>query len=296
MLSYNILIIMTGLINDLFEGFVVWYVDQLNLSTPLKAIFFLIIGYLTLTILFSAFPFLKTIADWLTYPSRFLHLYDHVEVSRQIKDEIKREAPPVDQDSLSEEVRTLDSGTYNRFDIRSSAEGSNFYANCSSYQDMVRIAMASWRRALYLGAVYLALIPFLPLNFVVVVFHMYIALVIFHTTLPSSGDYQAVLYALLERGLIPKRWAYWIEVVFYVTFFVNLLSTHGDIFISLFTAIIISYLYFILLISVVQFINRYPNKTYPRLRIIPDNRSDRKYQSLERPHKKMTSLGEFNYK
>jgi len=287
---------MTDLINDLFEGFIVWYVEQFDLSTPLKAIFFLIIGYLTLTILFSAFPFLKTIADWLTYPSRFLHLYDHVEVSRQIKDEIKREAAPADQDSLSEEVRTLDSGTYNRFDLRSSVEGSNFYANCSSYQDMVRIAMASWRRALYLGAVYLALIPLLPLSFIVVVFHMYIALVIFHTTLPSSGDYQTILYALLERGLVPKRWAYWIEVVFYVTFFVTILSTQGDILISLFTAIIISYLYFIILISTVQFINRHPIKSYPRLRVIPDSRLDKKFRTLKKPPMKMSRSSEFNYK
>ncbi len=286
---------MSSLLEEWIWEICTFYASQLSWTTPLETLVFLVIGYGFLMVLFYVLPPVRRLADLLTYPSRFLHFVDHVETARVIKSEIEEERE-FNSPSSQQEDRNIDLGTYHRYDYNLQEEGANLYANCSTFPDQIRISMAPWKRVFKLLIIYIALIPFLPLSKELILFHMYMALIIFHGTLPSTGDYQSILLAMVHHGLISRRWYEWYYVVLWSTFLVNVIEMQGDIIFPLFLAVGMAYLYLVILITTAQMLVPHTRSRYPQLRIPPENQEETKDRPKALRSIKSSHSQEFNYK
>jgi len=190
--------LLENILQQIGESFVGWYVGQLDLSDPFKAIMFIFFSYFIVKCTFLIFPFLNPLADFLTWPFRLIHLHAHMTVAGEIEEEIRLEQEKQGQikDASTRDERQIEFGVYNRFEIDTRSESSNVYCTCTTLDDMIRVAMAPWKHTVVFFIVYLVLLPLIEtggmLGFLI---HIYVSLVLFHALMPSSSDQMMIIYA-----------------------------------------------------------------------------------------------------
>ena len=245
----------------------------------------------------TIFPFLNPLADFLTWPFRCNNLFSHIHAAREIETEIKQDniLNPSTTGQINEEERRVEYGVYNRFELDTRAEGSNFYFSSTSVGDTSKIAMASSKPALIFFLVYLALLPFVkPLGIIGFIIHMYSSLVLFHALMPSTNDQMMVFYEMMRGGHIPALCMHWFYVVFLVIFIEITVRTGGNALIGLLFAILSTYVYLIFLIFIVHWLSKHFKQKFPVLTRVPDssvNTSD----SAKKSRSKYSVSSEMNY-
>ncbi len=262
-----------------------WYVAQFDISTPFRAVVYILFNFLLVKGILTLFPFLNPLADFLTWPFRLINLYSHIDAARELDIEIKQNAklnPPAIAPP-DEEERRIEFGVYNRFELDKRAVGSNFYFSGTRVADTSKIALASTKIAVLFFLVYLAIFPFVAiLGIFGFIIHLYSSLVLFHALFPSTNEQMMVLYELMRGGHIPPLCMYWVCFVFGAFSLETLLRSGGNIFLGLFSGIVWSHGYLFFLTMICQWFNVHSKQKYPVLRAIPDSsetKSENKHKS-----------------
>ena len=256
-----------------------WYISQINLTNIVNALFLLFINVILFTLILAAFPFLKPLANLLTWPFRFIHHYAHIYSARtiemNIQEDVERQKYAQTENDTTKR-RILESTVYQRFEIDQRLEGSNIIMVCNSLDDVVQIAMEPWKDTLIGLIVFIIIIfPFGQLLGGVGIFlHIYFALALSHGLIPTSADYQRIIDTVLREGMIPQFCVrYWFYVVFLGVFFETTLRTNGNIIIGLIIAHLTGLMYIFFLISIARYLGGSQQLKYPRLIQVPDEKS-----------------------
>ncbi|PWI49413.1 hypothetical protein CEE45_01065 [Candidatus Heimdallarchaeota archaeon B3_Heim] len=285
------------LIEEISGGLVGWYLYQFDLSTPFKAIGYILLNFIIVKGILTLFPFLNPLVDFLTWPFKCNNLFSHIHVTRELDEEIKQGAKlnPAAASQANEEERRVEYGVYNRFELDKRAVGSNFYFSGTTVEDTSKIAMASSKQALYFFLIYLAILPFVELLGILgFIIHMYSSLVLFHALLPSANEQMMIFYEMMRGGHIPPLCMYWFYVVFVVVFLESTLRSGGNALLGLFSAILWTYSYFFFLMFIVRWFNKHPKQYYPVLLKIPDS-SAKHNDSIKDRGVKSSLSSEMNY-
>ncbi|MHA1979132.1 MAG: hypothetical protein ACW98I_19685 [Candidatus Hodarchaeales archaeon] len=262
------------LFEELGHSLLGWYLNQFDLTTPFKAIGYILLNFIVVKGFLTFFPFLNPLADFLTWPFRCISLFSHIHTARELDIEIKQDLilNPATAAPADEEERRIEFGVYNRFELDKRVVGSNFYFSGTRVDDTNKIAMASSKQALIFFLVYLAILPLVTtLGILGFIIHMYSSLVLFHALLPGTNEQMMVFYELMRGGHIPPLCMYWVVVVFTTVFFETTLRSGGNALLGLVSAVIWSYGYFFFLIFIVQWSSKHPLLRIPVLRKIPDS-------------------------
>ncbi len=277
--------LLENFLQPLGESFIGWYIGQLDLSDPFKAIMFIVFSYFFVKCILLIFSFLNPLADFLTWPFRLIHLHAHMTVAREIEEQINREQEKQGhiKEPSNRDKRQIEFGVYNRFEIDTRAEGSNVYCTCTTLDDMIKVAMAPWKHTLTFFIVYLALLPLIEVGGMMgFLIHIYASLVLFHALMPSSSDQMMIIYTMLRQGLVPKFCVNWLYVVFFSIFVEVTLRSKGDLVAALIAALVYSLFYLSFLLVTVRFFKRSTKLKYPVLLKIPDSREQKKQSSFKK--------------
>ncbi len=277
--------ILENLLQPIGDSIVGWYVGQLDLSDPFKALMFIFFSYIVVKGTLLIFPFLNPLADFLTWPFRLIHLHAHITVAREIEEQIKREQMKQKhmRDPSNRDERQIEFGIYNRFEIDTRAEGSNVYCTCTTLDDMIRVAMAPWKHTLSFFIMYLALLPLIEIGGMIgFLMHIYVSLVLFHALMPSTSDQMMIIYTMLKQGLVPKFCVNWLYVVFFSVIVEVTLRTKGDLFAALIAALVYSLFYLSFLLVTIRYFRRSTEFKYPVLLKIPDSREEQHQSSFKK--------------
>jgi len=256
-----------------------WYISQINLTNIINALLLLFINVILFALILAAFPFLKPLANLLTWPFRFIHHYAHIYTARtieiNIQDDVERQKYTQTENDATKK-RVLELTVYQRFEIDQRLEGSNIYMVCNSLDDVVQIAMEPWKDTLIGLIVFIIIIfPFGQLLGGAGIFlHVYFALALAHGIIPTSADYQRIIDTVLREGIIPQFCVrYWFYVVFLSVFFEITIRTNGNIIIGLIIAHFTSLLYIFFLIWAARYIGGNQQLKFPMLPRVPYEKS-----------------------
>ena len=266
--------ILNLLLEEISNSLLGWYLYQFDLTTTFKAIIYIFMNFIFVKGILTFFPFLNPLADFLTLPFRCNNLFSHIHTVRELDIEIKQEARlnPAKVIQVNEEERRVEYGVYNRFELDTRGEGSNFYFSSTSVDDTSKIAMASSKQTVIFFLIYLAILPFVtPLGLIGFIVHMYSSLVLFHALMPSTSDQMMIFYEMMRGGHIPALCMHWFYVVFLVVFIEITIRSGGNALLGLLFAILSTYIYLVFLIFIVHTLSKHFKQNYPILTKIPDS-------------------------
>ena len=272
-------ILLEEIVGLIFKTAIGWYLNQIDLIDPVKALMFFCFDLLLVKIFLTIFPFLKPIAYWVTWPFPRFHNYFHVQAALELEEEIIEERERekftlTDRTTKGNTKRGIELGVYNRFESGPRGEGSNIFLVCNTLDDIIKVAMAPWKFALGFFIIYVLSLPLAKYGglggFII---HLWAALVFFHALIPSFADYEMIFNTMLTEGLIHKFCIYWALVIFFTILFENFLRTKGNLLFALVVAQIWVIIYFTLLMASTKFIRKSTELKYPVLLRVPDDKS-----------------------